>query len=265
MTEKVMLEQALAAAKAAASQAGEVVLSYYNSHYVVQSKGVDNPVTTADTESNRVLRAILTEALPDVGWLSEESADNAERLKQDAVWIIDPIDGTKEFIQGIDEFVIVVALVVKHRVSVAVTYNPVRREMFSACQGQGAFCNDQPIRVTSTSTLPGAVVLASRSETGRGEWDRFREILTIRPMGSVAYKLAQVAQGRCDATFSLVPKNEWDICAGTLLVAEAGGRVTDLQGAPFRFNQRDPLRQGLIATNGRLHDQVLRLTQPVAV
>ena len=86
----------------------------------------------------------------------------------------------------------------------------------------------------------------------------------MRPMGSVAYKLAQVAQGLCDMTFSLVPKNEWDICAGTLLVTEAGGQVTDLQGQPFRFNQPDPLRAGLIATNGLLHSQVLRLTQEPA-
>ena len=113
------------------------------------------------------------------------------------------------------------------------TYNPVRRELLHACRGQGAFCNDQPIHVSATSHLPGALVLASRSETGRGEWERFRDILTVRPMGSVAYKLAQVAQGKCDMTFSLVPKNEWDICAGTLLVTEAGGQVTDLQGQPF--------------------------------
>ena len=86
----------------------------------------------------------------------------------------------------------------------------------------------------------------------------------MRPMGSVAYKLAQVARGLCDMTFSLVPKNEWDICAGTLLVTEAGGQVTDLQGQPFRFNQPDPLRAGLIATNGLLHPQVLRLTQAPA-
>lgn len=256
-----MLQQALSAAKAAAHQAGEVVLSYYKSRYVVQSKGVDNPVTEADLAVNRVLHETLMAALPDAGWLSEESPENAARLRQDHLWIVDPLDGTKEFIQGIDEFVIAIALVVKRQVSVAVTYNPVRREMFSACRGEGAFCNDRPIRVTSTPHLPGAVVLASRSETGRGEWERFRDILTIRPMGSVAYKLAQVAQGACDVTFSLVPKSEWDLCAGTLLVAEAGGRVTDLQGAPLKFNQPNPLYQGVLATNGRLHEQVLRLTQ----
>lgn len=256
-----MIQQALAVAQEAARQAGEVILSYYSSRYEVQSKGLDNPVTTADLAANRVLHEVLIGAFPDAGWLSEESADNAARLQHDCVWIIDPIDGTKEFIQGIDEFVTVVALVVQQQVEVAVTYNPVRRELLYACRGQGAFCNAQPIHVSPRSELPGALVLASRSETGRGEWDRFRDVLTVRPMGSVAYKLAQVAQGTCDLTFSLVPKNEWDICAGTLLVTEAGGQVTDLQGQPFRFNQPDPLRAGLIATNGLLHTPVLDLTR----
>ncbi|MGE3538692.1 MAG: 3'(2'),5'-bisphosphate nucleotidase CysQ [Candidatus Tectimicrobiota bacterium] len=256
-----MLSQALTAARDAVQRAGDVVMTYYSSHYEVQSKGVDNPVTTADLAANHVLRDTLLGAFPEAGWLSEESFDDASRLQREAVWVIDPIDGTKEFIQGIDEFVIVVALVVREQVEVAVTYNPVRGELLHACRGQGAFCNDQPIRVSPTASLPGAVVLASRSETSRGEWERFRDVLTIRPMGSVAYKLAQVAQGSCDLTFSLVPKNEWDICAGTLLVTEAGGQVTDLQGQPFRFNQPDPLRAGLIATNGHLHRPILHLTQ----
>ena len=256
-----VIQQALAVAQEAARRAGEVILFYYSSHYEIQSKGVDNPVTTADLAANCVLRETLLGAFPEAGWLSEESADDAMRLQRDYAWIIDPIDGTKEFIQGLDEFVVVVAFVVQQQVEVAVTYNPVRGELLYARRGQGACCNGQPIHVSPRSQLPGALVLASRSETGRGEWERFRDMLTVRPMGSVAYKLAQVAQGTCDLTFSLVPKNEWDICAGTLLVTEAGGQVTDLQGQPFRFNQPETLRAGLIATNGLLHEQVLRLTQ----
>lgn len=256
-----MIQQALTVARQAVQRAGDLVLSYYSSQYEVQSKGLDNPVTSADLAANQVLRSTLLAAFPEAGWLSEESADDLTRLQRDVVWIIDPLDGTKEFIQGVDEFVIVAALVIREHVAVAVTYNPVRRELLHACRGQGTFCNDQPVRVSTTAQLPGAVVLASRSETSRGEWERFRDVLTVRPMGSVAYKLAQVARGVCDLTFSLVPKNEWDICAGTLLVTEAGGQVTDLQGQPFRFNQPNPLRAGLIASNGHLHRPILQLTQ----
>src|SRR5207247_9374401 len=108
-----VMQQALAAAQEAAHRAGEVVLSYYSSDYEVQSKGVDNPVTTADLAANHVLRETLLGAFPEAGWLSEESADNAARLPPDYVWIIDPIDGTKEFIQGLDEFLVVVGFVVQ--------------------------------------------------------------------------------------------------------------------------------------------------------
>lgn len=257
----MMLQHALDAAQDAAQRAGAVILSYYTSQYTVHSKGRDNPVTSADLAANRVLHATLHEALPHAGWLSEESADDPARLQKEYVWIIDPIDGTKEFIQGIDEFVVVVALVAHQEVVVAVTYNPVREEMLSACRGHGAFCNGQPIHVSDRQQLPGALVLASRSETGRGEWERFRDILRVQPLGSVAYKLANVAQGKGDLTFSLVPKNEWDICAGTLLVSEAGGQVSDLSGQPFRFNQAHTLRTGILATNGHLHTPLLALTR----
>ena len=101
---------------------------------------------------------------------------------------------------------------------------------------RGAFCNDQPIHVSATSRLPGSPARRAVAKRGPANGSASWDILTVRPMGSVAYKLAQVAQGKCDMTFSLVPKNEWDICAGTLLVTEAGGQVTDLQGQPFRFN-----------------------------
>ena len=149
----------------------KVTLQPVSNGFIAQSKGVDNPVTLA--------------AFLEAGWLSEESTDDAARLQHDYVWIIDPIDGTKELIQGIDEFVVAVAFVVQQQVEVAVTYNPVRRELLHACRGQGAFCNDQPVHVSATSHLPGALVLASRSETGRGEWERFRDLLTVRPMGSL--------------------------------------------------------------------------------
>ncbi|GIX47606.1 MAG: hypothetical protein KatS3mg131_1817 [Candidatus Tectimicrobiota bacterium] len=254
-----MLDHALAAAKAAVQQAGEAILTYYRSQYEVRDKADDHPVTTADVAANRLLRQALTRAVPQAAWLSEESADDPARLHHDWVWIVDPLDGTKEFIQGIDEFVVTVALVFRHQPVVAATYNPVRRELFTACRGAGAFCNGTPLRVSTTARLQDAVVLASRSETRRGEFDRFAGAFTLRPVGSVAYKLALVAQGQGDLTFSLVPKNEWDICAGTLLVCEAGGRVSDPHGRPLRFNQRTTLRPGIVATNGVLHAEVLRL------
>jgi myo-inositol-1(or 4)-monophosphatase len=254
-----VIDQALGVAQRAVYRAGGEILSYYQSQYDVWNKSVDNPVTAADLAANRILQDVLLSAFPDAGWLSEESVDNADRLQREYVWVVDPIDGTQDFIQGIDEFAVVAALVVEEQAAVAVTYNPVRREMIYASRGQGAFCNGEPIRVTTTACLQQAVALSSRSETGRGEWERFQGIFTVRPTGSAAYKLAQVARGKGDMTFSLVPKNEWDICAGTLLVTEAGGCVSDLDGEAFRFNQPDPLRSGIVATNRFLHEPILGL------
>jgi myo-inositol-1(or 4)-monophosphatase len=104
-------------------------------------------------------------------------------------------------------------------------------------------------------------MLASRSETDRGEWDEFRSELGIELTGSVAYKLALIAAGRGDATFSLTPKNEWDVCAGAALLAQAGGRITDRYGKPLRFNQRDTKLPGLIASNGVLYESIIELLQ----
>ncbi|MGQ4808936.1 3'(2'),5'-bisphosphate nucleotidase CysQ [Candidatus Entotheonellaceae bacterium PAL068K] len=128
-------DRALEAATEAARKAGHMILSYYRSSYDVRQKSVDNPVTTADLAADRMLREPLLGAFPAAGWLSEESADNAERLQRQVIWIVDPIDGTKEFIRGIDEFVVVVALVVQQQVAVAVTYNPTLKEVGHACRG----------------------------------------------------------------------------------------------------------------------------------
>src|SRR6266404_535192 len=191
------------------------------------------------------------------GWLSEETADSDERLERKRVWIVDPLDGTKEFISEIPEFVVCVALVEDGLPRVAVEYNPVRDELFTARKGAGAALNGTAIRVTKQTDLRQARVLASRSEEARGEWDPYREKMHVELTGSVAYKFALIAAGRYDATFTLTPKNEWDVCAGALLVAEAGGMVTDPDGRAIRFNNRSTLLSGLIASNQLLHRAII--------
>src|SRR6185369_2305452 len=135
--------------------------------------------------------------------------------------------------------------------------------LYVAVRGKGTTVNDRPTRVTTTAQVAEAVVLASRSEDARGEWTPFKDRIHVTLTGSVAYKLAELSTGNGDATFTLTPKNEWDICAGTLLVEEAGGRVTDLAGQPLVFNQPSTLRPGMIATNGVLHSGLLALIAEV--
>jgi myo-inositol-1(or 4)-monophosphatase len=254
------LTRELALAKKAARAAGEILRGYWRrGGYKIGSKGRDNPVTAADLEADRALKKLLRDPFPAYGWLSEETVDNDDRLKCSSVWIVDPLDGTKEFINGIPEFAVAIALIEDSVPVLGVTYNPIRREMYWAARGLGCHLNTQRVRVTRTRTLKRATVLASRSETARGEWQVFRGMLKVRPTGSVAYKLAMVAAGKADATFTRSPKSEWDIASGAALIVEAGGTITDAKGRALRFNQRNVKLEGLIADNTILHAALMKV------
>jgi myo-inositol-1(or 4)-monophosphatase len=253
-------DRELEAARSAAIAAGEILRIHYRERgFTIDSKGKDNPVTTADYEADHKLKELLLGGFPDYGWLSEETADDGARLRHDRVWIVDPLDGTKEFIKGIPEFVVAIALA-EHGVPVlGVTYNPIRDELFSCARGTGVHLDGASVRVTGRDHLTGATVLASRSETSRGEWKAYEGKIKVDAIGSVAYKLALVAAGRADATFTVTPKSEWDVASGTALVLEAGGRVTGLDGQPLCFNQASVKLKGFVASNGLLHDELERM------
>jgi myo-inositol-1(or 4)-monophosphatase len=254
-----MYERELEVAVAAARDAGAIVHRWYVGKYTISEKGEDSPVTEADVEANHCIQDIISHAFPDDGWLSEETRDSEARLAKTRVWVIDPLDGTKEFIKRIPEFCVSIALVETGTPVLGVIYNPERDELFASRQGGGISVNGAPAQVSGTSQLSAARFLASRSEDSRGEWDEFKSELTIDLTGSVAYKLALLAAGRGDATFSLTPKNEWDICAGAALISEAGGRITDRRGQPLRFNNPKTLLPGIIADNGHLHEAIIGL------
>jgi len=245
----------------AARAAGTIIRSFYTTPYTVDYKDrhKDSPVTIADRDANQKIHEILQAAFPQYGWLSEETVDSPDRLSRRRVWLVDPLDGTKEFIDKIPEFGVSIALIENGRPVVAVVYNPIHDQLFWAVRDQGAWHEQQRLRVTPTSQLSAATILASRSETKRGEWKSFTSQFNTRPTGSAAYKLALIASGDADATFTLTPKNEWDICAGVLLVEEAGGQVSHLDGRPLVFNQPQTLLQGLVASNRLLHSPLLHL------
>ncbi|HYB98173.1 MAG TPA: 3'(2'),5'-bisphosphate nucleotidase CysQ [Candidatus Limnocylindrales bacterium] len=243
------LEVAIEAARAG----GAVVRKYYKGEYDVHEKAPDNPLTIADTEADAIIKKTVLSAFPDDGWLSEETADTKDRLTRSRVWIVDPLDGTKEFTQHIPEFCVCVAFVVDGVVQVGVSYNPAEDLLFAARRGGGTTLNGEPVRCTPQTEVSKAVVLASRSEDKRGEWDAYKPLMQVKLTGSVAYKFALIAAGQADATFSLTPKNEWDICAGTMLVEEAGGVVTDRYGKPLTFNNEKTLLPGLIAASSTLY------------
>jgi len=254
------LKRELTLAKKAARVAGEILRSYWKREGLkVGSKGHDNPVTQADLEADSAIKKLLRDPFPEYGWLSEETVDNDARLKCRRVWIVDPLDGTKEFINGIPEFSVAIALIEDGVPILGVTYNPIKREMYSAARGVGCHLNSHKVHVTRTRILKRATVLASRSETARGEWQVFHGMLKVSPTGSVAYKLAMVAAGKGDATFTRSPKSEWDIASGAALIMEAGGVITDIRGRELRFNQRNVKLEGLIADNRILHGALMKV------
>jgi myo-inositol-1(or 4)-monophosphatase len=246
-------------ARKAALAAGEILLRYYGTDYEIGSKGKNNPVTIADTEADSAIKAILMHAFPDYGWLSEETVDSEERLGKERVWIVDPLDGTKEFINKVPEFCVAIGLSAQGQPVVGVTYNPITNEMWWSARGMGCHLGEQRAHLTRTRMLHRASVLASRSEIKRGEWEVFNGVMKAVPTGSVAYKLALVAGGKADATFTRSPKNEWDIASGAALIIEAGGTMTDIDGRPMTFNKKITKCAGLIASNGILHDQLMKV------
>lgn len=251
------MDELLAKVVNIAHAAGNTILTYYRDTYAITDKAYDNPVTDADFAADSILKESLMPLLPEAGWLSEETVDNHGRLEQQYIWVVDPLDGTKEFILGIPEFSVSVALVKDCRPILSVVYNPPKGEMYYAQKGGGAFLENQKIRASHRSSMIGAEIGASRSERKRGEFSPFEETFRIKTLGSIAYKLAQVSAGRLDGTWSLGPKHEWDICAGVLLVEEAGGIAVDLDNQPFVFNQLHPKVNGIVATNGVLHEQII--------
>jgi myo-inositol-1(or 4)-monophosphatase len=240
--------------------AGKILQGYFrDGGYQIDSKGKNNPVTTADFEADSKLKQILRDAFPTYGWLSEETVDNDDRLACERVWIVDPLDGTKEFIKGIPEFVVAIALAERGVPVMGVSYNPIKNELFSGIRGAGCFLDGKPVTVSTVSALEHSTILASRSETARGDWKAYEGRVKVRAIGSVAYKLALVAAGQADATFTLTPKSEWDIASGVALIVAAGGRVTDLNGDEMHFNRRDVKTPGFVASNGHLHSEIERM------
>jgi myo-inositol-1(or 4)-monophosphatase len=241
--------------ESALDAAAEAVAPFTPGAIEATLKDGGDPLTAADTAVNAAIEAVLPR--PGEGWLSEETADNVERLSCDRTWIVDPIDGTREFIQGIPEWCVSVGLVEQGSPVAGGILSPSAGVRIVGSVETGVTLNGGPVHVTRRDSIAGALVLASRSEVKRGEWDRFFSTeISVRNMGSVAFKLGLVAAGLADATWTLVPKNEWDVAGGAALVRAAGGEVYGLDGLARSFNQPDPLMSGFVATAAGLGEPV---------
>lgn len=245
--------------EAALAEAAVVLRDFTPGAIEASRKQGGDPVTAADTAINEVLLAALPRA--GEGWLSEESADDESRLSSSRVWVVDPLDGTREFVEGIPEWCVSVGLVEDGVPVAGGILAPSTDRLILGALGVGVTLNGGLARARVRTSLEGAEVLASRSEVKRGEWERFAgAAFHVVPCGSVALKLGLVAAGLTDATWTLVPKHEWDVAGGAALMLAAGGRVWGLDGKLPRFNRPVPKLEGFLASPAGLVPEVGRVT-----
>lgn len=253
-----MYQNELNIAKSCAIDAGKAIKEFYKSQDLdVTYKGKNQPLTDADLAANRIIKEAIQKNFPQDGWLSEEDPDSEERFSKSRLWIVDPLDGTSDFIKQNPEFAVSIGLVENGEPVLGVIYQPITKELFWGAKGVGAFLNDKEIQTKGNGNLKDITVLASQSEFKRGEWDVFKGDFQIKPTGGTAFKLALVASGRAESCFTLQPKSEWDICAGHALLNLTGGKISTATGEKVEYNQKKPLYSHLLYSQNDLHQPLL--------
>lgn len=239
---------------AAARAAGAVALGFAGPTALRWDKADGaGPVTEADLAVNDLLEAQLRGARGDYGWLSEESVDDPARLNADRTFIVDPIDGTRSFIEGSRAWAHALAVVEQGVVTAAVVYLPMMDKLYAAAVGQGATLNGAPIRASAQAGAEGATLLAARPMMDAIHWRGAVPAFQRAHRPSLAYRLSLVAEGRFDAMLTLRRTWEWDVAAGDLILREAGALTSDRRGGVLRFNNATPQVDGMVAANPALH------------
>ena len=249
-----MPERDLALLVDAAHRAGKIALRYWGNKPAVRDKGDgQGPVTEADIAVNDMLESTLRTARPDYGWLSEETPDDDARLHCEHVFIIDPIDGTRAFIEADAGFSHSLAIARKGHVTAAVVYLPAKDRLYTATTRTLAHRDQTPIRVSDRIDADGATVMTSKGNLDPENWQGPPPLVKRLFRPSLANRLCLVADGTADALLTLRPTWEWDIAAGSLIAAQAAARVTDRHGNPPLFNRPHPQCDGLLVAPPGLH------------
>lgn len=242
-----MIDPRLDALSTVAREAGAIAMARFRGAFQKWEKSPGNPVSEMDLAVDQFLKEALAKIDPHAGWLSEETADNAERLLLPRVWVVDPIDGTRDYVRGRDGWAVSIALVEGGRVTLAVLDAPARDEHWRAARGQGAWRNAVRLSASQQTSLSGARVPADvlpKTDT---------DLVPVSKPNSIALRIAMVAADEADLVAALRWGHEWDIAAAALLTEEAGGIVTDAHGQPLRFNSTKGEAFGVLATGPLLH------------
>jgi len=241
----------------AVREAGALALQTFRGELKNWTKGKSSPVTEADLAVDALLRERLL-TVGDFGWLSEETDDDPARLAKEQVWIVDPIDGTRAYLAGRPEWAISAALVAAGRPVVAALYAPVTDELFLALAGAGATRNGIPINASASAHLAGAKFAGAKRRLDVLAAIEPR-IETVPRVPSLALRLARIATGELDGTFTAPDSHDWDLAAVDLLVHEAGGALTTLRGETLIYNRPDPVHGALVAAGYARHAVLLGL------
>lgn len=238
--------------------AGELAMRYFRSQNAVWDKSPGNPVSDADLAVDAYLKDRLLAGRPDYGWLSEETADAPVRLTRERVWVVDPIDGTRDFIRGRDGWAVSVALVEAGRPVLAALAAPVRGQLFVAVEGRGAHLGGKRLTVSGRRELAGLAMPFEPQNLTAPWWPEPWDAVTVERPNSIALRTAKVATGEADAWLEGRTVNEWDLAAAALILTEAGGTITDRAGQALRYNQPDPVIVGVVAASPALHGECRR-------
>ncbi len=239
----------------AAREAGAIARDFFNKgNAKTWDKSDNHPVTEADIAVNDYLIKVLQTARPDYGWLSEETIDDASRHTAARSFVVDPIDGTRAFIDGKPHFTICLAVTQNGQPVAGVVYNPISEELYEAYLGGGARLNEQSINPSGCASIEGCTIIGYPRKFRRLGWPDMG--VSIR--NSMAYRIVMVAAGQRDATVTFTPKSDWDLAAACLIASEAGALITDLEGQAFLFNQQSTKNNGVICAGPALYALLLK-------
>jgi myo-inositol-1(or 4)-monophosphatase len=237
-------------------KAGALAQSMFRTKLKNWTKGASSPVSEADIAVNDLVEKRLRAATPDYGWLSEESVDDDARLGKELVWIVDPIDGTRAYLAGREDWCVSVALVAGASPVLAAVFAPMTNEFFFAVRGQGTTCNDHPVHASAGTTLDFSRMAGPKPLVQR--LSPSADDITLYPrIGSLALRLCRVADGSLDAAFAGGQSRDWDLAAADLIVHEAGGSMTALSGDAIEYNRRDVVHGVLVAAGHERHARIV--------
>lgn len=248
---------------AAAQEAGELIMARRAAGLTVEYKLNNSPVTDADLAADALLTQRLRTARPDYGWLSEETADNPDRLAKRHIFLVDPIDGTRAYVKGRPWFAVSIA-VVEDGVPVAgVVLAPELGETYTAVAGGGAFLNGAPIAPSGRAVLEDSAMVGDKALFAHPNWPEPWPSMRIESRNSLAYRICLVASGAFDAAVAPTSKSDWDLGAADLVAREAGAAIFDRNGAAFVYNRPKPEQAGLVACAPGLATLILNRLKPI--